>query len=73
MKLVPNWQRVLRHAWSVHLVALSILFQVADVALPYFQPWFPEGIFTWLSAIAAIGAVIARILPQKKVSNGQDE
>lgn len=66
MKLVPNWRRVLRHAWSLWLIALAGLLSAAEVALPLVQSHLPipVGVFAMLSALAAGGGFVARLLAQ---------
>jgi len=69
MKPIPEWRRVLRHAWSVRLAGIAFGCQIAAAVLPYFQDFVPPGLFALLSALATAGAIIARFVPQKKVSD----
>ena len=73
MKLIPNWRAVLCHAYSVHFVAVSIIFGLLDVLanfwtlfdglLPISRGWF-AGLGVTFGALGLVG----RFLPQKKVS-----
>jgi hypothetical protein len=75
LKLVPNWQRVLRHAWSIRLLILAGVLSGAEVALPLLGGVLPipTGVFAFLSATAAGGAFVARLVAQKSVSGDHDE
>ena len=65
MNLLPDWKRVIRRAWSVRLTALAIAFIALEVALPVFADTMPRAVFAVLSIAAAIGALWARVTPQK--------
>jgi len=73
MKLVSDWSRVLRRAWSIRLVLLAGAFSAAEVALPFFEPSIPTGLFAAASGLAAGGAFVARLVAQKGVSNAGKE
>jgi len=65
MKLVSDWKRVLRHAWSIRLIIIAGLFSGVEIAMPYLEASFPPGIFAGLSALATGGAFVSRIVAQK--------
>jgi hypothetical protein len=65
MKLVDDWQSVLKKAWSVKLIVLAALFSGAEVVLPYFADAFPHDLFAALSGLTASAALVARICAQK--------
>jgi hypothetical protein len=70
MQLIENWKAVTLKAWSMRLMAISLVFDVLERALPYLDPtMFPPGAFGWLSIITLIGAAGTRILYQPEVSN----
>lgn len=68
--LVANWQRVLKHAWSIRLILLAGLLSGAEIALPLLQSVLPvpAGVFAGLSFIATGGAFVARLIAQENVS-----
>ena len=71
MTLLPDWQDILRRAWSVRLIALAFALTVAEVALSLLSPGalgLPPGTFALLSGLASAGAFVARLLAQ-----GDDE
>jgi hypothetical protein len=73
MHLVPNAAAILKHAWSVRLWVLSVVFGIADAVLPYLQDAIPDSIFKVLSLITAIGGLAARFIPQRTIPNGNDQ
>jgi hypothetical protein len=69
--LVPNWRAVLRRAWSIRLIVLSIVLQGVDIIMQITVGQMPDvswplRIAAGLSAMAAFGA---RLIPQKGISN----
>lgn len=74
MTPVPEWRRVLRHAWSVRINLACTLFSAAGGALslvnadqaghPYLIPALAFGCL----AIGNGGAIIARVTQQKKLT-----
>lgn len=72
MKLVPNWRRVLKSAWSLRLAALSAIFGAAEVAVQVFMddPPIPRGTFAAIAAFVSFGAAMARVIAQESVSGG---
>ena len=47
MRLVAEWWRVLRYAWSIRLLVLAGLLSGAEIALPLIQDLLPipRGVF----------------------------
>lgn len=70
MKLVADWRRILRKAWSFKLIILSGLLSGLDVAMPIIQQSIeslqivPNGAFAILAVLASAAAAIARVLVQ---------
>lgn len=76
MRLVAEWWRVLRYAWSIRLLVLAGLLSGAEIALPLIQDLLPipRGVFAGLSFAATAGAFVARLVAQQSISgdkNGQ--
>ena len=67
MKILPNWRRVLRKAWSVRLMLLAGLLSGLEVALPLTSEFLPidPGAFAALSGLTVTAAFVTRILAQK--------
>lgn len=68
--LVANWRAVLKHAWSIRFIALALVLQALELALPLLQPFLPigPGLFSILSAVATAAAGAARLVAQKSVT-----
>lgn len=66
----PDWRNILRRAWSVRLILLAGVLSAIEVALPFFQNSLPvrHGTFGILSALAAMGAFVARLMAQKDIT-----
>ena len=70
MKLVTNWRRVLRRAWSVRLMMLAALLSGAEGALPFMGDFIEPGRLALLSALSTAGAFVARLLAQRNYKDG---
>ena len=70
MKPVANWRAVLRHAWSVRLLAVAFILTGLEVALPLMDGLLPipPRSFAILAGLATAGAFVARLVAQKGVS-----
>lgn len=68
MRLLDDWKRVLRQAWSIRLMLLAGLFSGVEIALPIIDGLLhiPRGIFAALSGVTTAVAFVARLLAQKK-------
>lgn len=64
VKLIPDWRKKLRKAWSVRMALLSGFFSAATGVAPYFQGMIDPLLFALLASFFAFGAVIARLLAQ---------
>lgn len=70
LTLIDNAKDVAMRAWSMRLAALSAAFsllEAAEVALPFLPNVLPTKTFAILSAIAAGGAMIARLYRQRNL------
>ncbi|MER9768855.1 hypothetical protein NKJ09_22645 [Mesorhizobium sp. M0189] len=73
MRVIDNWRRVLRHAWSVHLNVAAVFFLIVtglDTAWPFLNGYLPisNAWFGVLGGLLSAGALLARFIPQDKVS-----
>lgn len=72
MHLVDDWRRLLRRAWSVRLIGLSIVLSAAEVgvqaaiALGAKVP-IPAGSFAVLAGLVSAAAGLARFVAQPKM------
>jgi hypothetical protein len=74
VKLVWNWKRVLKHAWSIRFIVIAGVLSGAEIALPLIREAIdvPAGVFAGLSFAATAGAFIARLVAQETVSGEVD-
>lgn len=68
MRLLSDWQAILRRAWSIRLMLLAGLLSGAEVILPLFVEAIPRNLFAVLSMLTVMGAMVARLLAQKGLS-----
>ena len=73
MRLIDNFGLVLKHAWSLRLIAVAGLLSGAEVALPYFTPETHTRAFAGISGLVCAAAFIARLVAQRKVNPDADE
>ena len=67
VKMLPDWSKLLRRAWSVRLALLSAALSAVEVALPIMAPSMPSGRFAIASAVVAFAAAVARLVAQPKM------
>ncbi|MBY5849686.1 hypothetical protein HFN51_03815 [Rhizobium leguminosarum] len=72
--LVRNWREVLKRAWSVRLMALSLLLIILEPIYNFVAAtWVSHNIYIQLGMQAVTGllaaaAIVARIFFQQKIS-----
>jgi hypothetical protein len=71
MKLVADWRRVLRRAWSIRLMILAGLLSGIEAALPLLDGYvdIPPRLFAVLSGLTVAAAFVARLVAQKDISD----
>ena len=67
MKLYSNWKEILRKAWSVRLALMATIFSVAQGIVPIYADVLSRDVFAILTAVCAIGVILARIVFQQDV------
>jgi hypothetical protein len=67
MKLIPDYKRVLKQAWSIRWAMCSGLFGGVEAFLPLFSDALPRGLFALLAVLTSIGAIISRLALQKEM------
>lgn len=68
---IPNWKKVLRHAWSIRLAIVAGIFSSIEGVLPLITESVPRGIFAALSVFFGMGAVISRFIMQRTLGGDQ--
>lgn len=73
VQLHDNWLNILRYAWSVRLILAAGLLAGAEAMLLVLQPVInlPMLMLACLSGVLTFGALVARLLAQKELGNGQ--
>lgn len=69
-RLKKDWRAILRHAWSVRLMAVAGITSGLEAALPFLHEagwldWLPGGVFALVVFVVSFGAIIARIIVQE--------
>ena len=67
MRLVANYRAVLKHAWSIRLIALCVGLIVLDAVLPILPLPIPDGVLQLLAAVTGVAALAARVVAQRAV------
>ena len=68
LSLLPDWQQLVKKAWSIRLMTLAFLLTAVEVILPFFNEDLPRNLFATLSGISVAGAFIARLLVQQEAN-----
>ena len=70
-RVIPNWRRVLRYAWSVKLIILAGILTGLEAMLPLVADVFPPRWFAALTFAVVMGALVARFTVQQKLSGDE--
>jgi len=62
-----DWHIVLKKAWSIRFIIMSIVFQSTDLLLPIYSDKFTRGIFSSLSIISAALSFYSKFVVQEDV------
>lgn len=75
VKLIANWRKVLRYAWSIRLMLIAGVFSGLEFTLPYFRSVFPldEGVFAALSVVTIAAAFVTRLVAQRNTQEHYQE
>lgn len=74
MKLIEDWDKVLKKAWSVKFSILAALLGGIELAVQLVKPaGVPDGAFAAFAAVVSIGAAFARILQQQELSGAKND
>lgn len=66
MKLLDNWPRLLRKAWSVRLALLAAVLSAVEFALPFVAPARASGWFALAALLVSLAAALARLVAQPR-------
>ena len=66
-RVIADWRRVLRHAWSVRLLFLAAVLSGGEIILPYYSDYFSRGTFAVLSFLVTAMALVSRFVAQERL------
>jgi len=69
MKLIDEWRKIIRKAWSFRLALIAAALGGVEMALPLFSDAVPRHVFLSLSILTTVGAALARIVAQPKMQD----
>jgi hypothetical protein len=69
MRLIENWNLVLKKALSIKFILIAGFFSGLEMILPYIGSLnaVPEGVFAFLAFLATNAAFVSRIVAQKEL------
>ena len=77
IQLIPNWDKVLKRAWSLKLIAIAGLFSGIEAALAILPPewtiWMPAGFWPALTMAVTAAAFGARLVAQDSLKNEEQK
>lgn len=65
MKLNHDWKRIVKKAWSFKLLGAAALLTACEVALPLVGTEMPPLLFSGLSGLVIVAAMVMRLVAQK--------
>lgn len=68
MTLLPDWQDILKRAWSIRLLVLSTVLTGIEIILPMFELQMPQFLFGIAMLVITIAAFVSRLMVQKEKS-----
>lgn len=67
MKLIEDWRRIIRKAWSARFAALAAVFSVAEAVMPFLLPEFPPRMAASIAGVMAVLSLVSRVVAQPKM------
>ena len=64
-RLIYNWRKVLRNAWSARLMLVAALLTGCEAVLPFVSDSFSRGTFAALTFFVIVGAFVSRFVVQQ--------
>lgn len=72
-KLSADWRTVLRHAWTIRLMAVVFVLSILEVFLSLVALPIPPLASAVITGLVSAGAFWARLVAQKDISGEKDE
>jgi len=67
-KLIPDYKKVLRKAWSIRLMVLAGFLSGVEVVLSFTDVGLPLPYFAALSGLVTMAAFVTRLLAQSSMN-----
>ena len=67
MRVIANWRKVSRRAWSVWLMYVAAILTGCEAVLPLLSDALPRWTFAALTFFVVMGALLARFLVQDEL------
>lgn len=71
MKLLPNWKRVMRRAWSVRFSLLATALSAAEAGVQYWLTGTPPPLAIG-ATLLSLSAGVARVVAQPRTMGSDD-
>lgn len=65
MKLLPDWKRILRKAWSMRLMAVAAFFAGCEAVLPFVNDVLAPRPMAIVAFVVVVLAMVTRLMIQK--------
>ena len=65
MKLLPDWKRILRKAWSMRLMAVAAFFAGCEAVLPFVNDVLAPRPMAIIAFVVVVMAMVTRLMMQK--------
>ena len=67
MKLLDDWKRIARKAWSVRLMLAAGVLSGAEAVVPMLGGYLPRRTFAIVVFVVVMGALVARFVAQRSM------
>lgn len=67
MKLLPDWKRIAKKAWSMRLMAVAAFFSGCEAVLPFVNDVLSPRPLAIVAFVVVVGAMITRLMVQKEI------
>lgn len=74
MKMIDDWKRILKRAWSVRLMVLAAILSGVEVCLSFLGgiPGIAQGVFAAIAGLVSMTALAARLIAQQSMQKVED-
>lgn len=69
IKVIPQWKKTLKYAWSLRLEAIGCVCSVGEVLVSLYIDKFPRGVMAIAATVFIVGGMIARFFIQRNMTD----